>query len=405
MNLNTISSHSFFQMKNKIQNYAWGSTSSIHDLFGFSNETNEPQAEVWMGTHPNGCSEVQIEQNMLPLSELIKQNQPAYLSAETAAKFGDLPFLFKILAAEHALSIQVHPSKQDAEIGFEKEQRAGIPLNASHRNYKDPNHKPELVYALTSYQAMNGFRSYSEIIEAFSLCDIDELRAPLDAFKHEANSQGLRDFFVHILTMEGETKERALKQLLAHASRQSEQGTDSDVFQLILDLSTQYPGDVGLFAPLLLNVITLQPGEAMFLSARTPHAYIKGTGLEIMANSDNVLRAGLTPKHMDVEELVKCTDFVPKPFNSLVLEPNANGCQSLYPVPVADFSFCILNQPNNEVVEANSAEILMAIDADLTLISDNGETLTAAKGQSVFVPAYVGHYRIQSAGRVARAFN
>ncbi|ENL1284335.1 mannose-6-phosphate isomerase, class I [Vibrio parahaemolyticus] len=411
MNLNTISSHSFFQMNNKIQNYAWGSTSSIHDLFGFSNETNEPQAEVWMGTHPNGCSEVQIEQNTLPLSELIKQNQPAYLSAETAAKFGDLPFLFKILAAEHALSIQVHPSKQDAEIGFEKEQSAGIPLNASHRNYKDPNHKPELVYALTSYQAMNGFRSYAEIIEAFSLCDIDELRAPLDAFKHEANSQGLRDFFVHILTMEGETKERALKQLLAHASRQSEQstdseqGTDSDVFQLILDLSTQYPGDVGLFAPLLLNVITLQPGEAMFLSARTPHAYIKGTGLEIMANSDNVLRAGLTPKHMDVEELVKCTDFVPKPFNSLVLEPNANGCQSLYPVPVADFSFSILNQPNNEVVEANSAEILMAIDADLTLISDNGETLTAAKGQSVFVPAYVGHYRIQSAGRVARAFN
>lgn len=252
---------------------------------------------------------------------------------------------------------------------------------------------------------MNGFRSYDEIIEAFGLCDIDELRAPLDAFKREINSQGLRDFFVHILTMEGETKERALKQLLAHASRQSEQGTDSDVFQLILDLSTQYPGDVGLFAPLLLNVITLQPGEAMFLSARTPHAYIKGTGLEIMANSDNVLRAGLTPKHMDVEELVKCTDFVPKPFNSLVLEPNADGCQNLYPVPVADFSFSILNQPNNEVVEANSAEILMAIDADLTLISDNGETLTAAKGQSVFVPAYVGHYRIQSAGRVARAFN
>lgn len=158
------------------------------------------------GYSPKRCSEVQVEQNTLPLSELIKQNQPAYLSAETAAKFGDLPFLFKILAAEHALSIQVHPSKQDAEIGFEKEQSAGIPLNASHRNYKDPNHKPELVYALTSYQAMNGFRSYDEIIEAFGLCDINELRTPLDAFKREINSQGLRDFFVHILTMEGETK-------------------------------------------------------------------------------------------------------------------------------------------------------------------------------------------------------
>lgn len=405
MNLHNLSSHSFFEMNNKIQNYAWGSTSSIHDLFGFSNDTNEPQAEVWMGTHPNGCSEVRVEQNSLPLSDLIKQNQSAYLSSETAKKFGDLPFLFKILAAESALSIQVHPSKQDAEVGYEKEQNAGIPLSASHRNYKDPNHKPELVYALTSYQAMNGFRSYSEIIEAFSQCDIAELRAPLKAFKRSTNSRGLRDFFVHILMMEGKTKDHALDQLIAHASHQSAQSSNSSVYSLVLELAAQYPGDVGLFAPLLLNVITLQAGEAMFLSARTPHAYIKGTGLEIMANSDNVLRAGLTPKYIDIQELIKCTDFVPKPFDSLVLQPNAIGCQKHYPVPVADFSFSVLNQPNQQVVETNSAEILMAIDEEVTLISDKGEKLTAAKGQSVFVPAYVGRYRIQSAGRVARAFN
>ncbi|MGP8306676.1 mannose-6-phosphate isomerase, class I [Vibrio sp. YIC-376] len=405
MNLNYISSHSFFEMNNKIQNYAWGSTSSIHELFGFSNETNEPQAEVWMGTHPNGCSEVRVEQNSLPLSDLIKQNQSAYLSSQTAEKFGDLPFLFKILAAESALSIQVHPSKQDAEVGYEKEQNAGVPLDASHRNYKDPNHKPELVYALTSYQAMNGFRPYSEIIEAFSQCDIAELHAPLDTFKCETNSKGLRDFFVHILTMEGETKERALEQLVTHASRQSAQSSNFAVYDLIVELSAQYPGDVGLFAPLLLNVITLKSGEAMFLSSRTPHAYIKGTGLEIMANSDNVLRAGLTPKHMDVEELVKCTDFVPKPYGTLILEPNTVDNQNHYPVPVADFSFSILNQPNQVLVKTKSAEILMAIDEDVTLISNKGETLTAAKGQSVFIPAYAGNYRIQSAGRVARAFN
>lgn len=157
----------FFLMNNVIQNYAWGSTTSVNQLFGIENPTGEPQAEVWMGAHPNGCSVVMVNGEETKLSSLIAQDMNAFLSEEVANRFGELPYLFKVLAAEKALSIQVHPNKQQAELGFALEEKQDIPLTAANRNYKDPNHKPELVYALTEYQAMNGFRPTSEIISFF----------------------------------------------------------------------------------------------------------------------------------------------------------------------------------------------------------------------------------------------
>lgn len=388
-------------MDNKIQNYGWGSRTAIHDLFGFANEAQQPQAEVWMGTHPNGCSIVKQGSTNVSLSELIKQDPPAFLSQSTSKAFGDLPFLFKILAADKALSIQVHPNKQDAELGYAKEQELGIPLSAFNRNYKDANHKPELVYALTEYQAMNGFRPFDEIIAQFRLCDIPEINGYLEQFERNRNQDGLCHFFVGILSMEEARKVNAVDHLLSYAAMNQAR----PVYALILDLAEQYPNDVGLFAPLLLNVITLKPGEAMFLCARTPHAYIKGTGLEIMANSDNVLRAGLTPKHMDVEELVKCTDFVPKPINTLLTQAEINGCEHHFPVPVQDFQFSVFQAPKEQRVKMSSAEILMPIDADVALLAQSGETLVLGKGQSAFIPAYVGNYTISCEGRVARTFN
>lgn len=393
-------------MDNKIQNYDWGSRTAIQDLFGFANEAQQPQAEVWMGTHPNGCSIVKqgstaASSTMVSLSELIKQDPSVFLSQSTAEAFGDLPFLFKILAADKALSIQVHPNKQDAELGYAKEQQLGVPLNAFNRNYKDANHKPELVYALTEYQAMNGFRPFDEIIAEFRLCDIPEINGYLEQFERNPNQDGLCQFFVEILSMEEARKINAVDHLLSYAAMNQAR----PVCELILDLAAQYANDVGLFAPLLLNVITLKPGEAMFLSARTPHAYIKGTGLEIMANSDNVLRAGLTPKHMDVEELVKCTDFIPKPMNTLLTKAAVNGCEHNFPVPVQDFKFSVFQEPKDQQIEMSSAEILMPIDADVTLLAESGETLVLGKGQSAFIPAYVGNYTIRCEGRVARAFN
>lgn len=388
-------------MGNKIQNYDWGSRTAIHDLFGFANETQQPQAEVWMGTHPNGCSMVKQGNINVPLSDLIKQDSCAFLSQSTAETFGDLPFLFKVLAADNALSIQVHPNKQDAELGYAKEQQLGVPLSAFNRNYKDANHKPELVYALTEYQAMNGFRPFDEIITEFRQCDIPEIKGCLEQFERNPNQDGLSQFFVEILSMGETRKVNAVDHLLNYAAK----NPSRSVCDLILDLAEQYPNDVGLFAPLLLNVITLKPGEAMFLSAKTPHAYIKGTGLEIMANSDNVLRAGLTPKHIDVEELVKCTDFIPKPMNTLLTHAEIKGCEHQFPVPVQDFKFSVFQKPKKQQVEMTSAEILMPIDANVTLLAESGETLVLDKGQSVFIPAYVGNYTISCEGRVARAFN
>ena len=396
-----LSLHSFFPMENKIQNYAWGSTSSIHDLFGFENESQQPQAEVWMGTHPKGCSMVTFDKHLIPLSELINSNKSAYLSSDIAQEFGDLPFLFKILAADKALSIQVHPSKSQAEKGFEQEEQAGISLTANNRNYKDANHKPELVYALTDYQAMNGFRAYDEIIEFFTDLHIFDLKELVKSFSYTPTSQGLKEFFSGLLTLSEQRKHNALDQLLTYAQVHQEQTE----FALIIELNHQYPYDVGLFSPLLLNVITLQSGEAMYLSANTPHAYIKGTGLEIMANSDNVLRAGLTPKHIDVNELIECTDFIPIAFDDLILSPQKEGLFDSYDIPVNDFNFGVIHSPKDTKVEIHSAEILMAIDSDVELYSQNEEVIILTKGQSVFIPAYIGSYILSSHGRVARAFN
>lgn len=390
----------FFPMTNPIQNYAWGSKTSMQKLFAIENLTQEPQAELWMGAHPNGCSYLTVHGQNVKLSDFIAQNPTLILGEKTALQFGELPYLFKILAAEKALSIQVHPNKKQAEQGFAKEEQQGIALTAAHRNYKDPNHKPELVYALTEYQAMNGFRAMSEILNLFSELAIEELKTLVDTFNTNQSEQGLSDFFSGLLSLQGETKARAVQALITQAKQ-----IDLPLFNLIAELEQQYPNDIGLFAPLLLNVITLQPGEAMFLDAQTPHAYLHGTGLEIMANSDNVLRAGLTPKHIDIEELVACTLFKHKPFEQLRLKPDVIEGNEQYPIPVADFKFAIIPPTEQQTLTVTSAEILLPLDSPLILQHPNGEQCIAAKGQSIFIPAYAHQYTVQYSGRVARAFS
>ncbi|PNH93701.1 mannose-6-phosphate isomerase, class I [Vibrio diazotrophicus] len=395
----TTSLPMFFVMNNLIQNYAWGSTTSINQLFGIDNPASKPQAEIWMGAHPNGCSTVLLDGEETKLSTLISKDMNAFLSKEVATRFGEFPYLFKVLAAEKALSIQVHPNKRQAELGFVAEEQQGVPLTAANRNYKDPNHKPELVYALTEYQAMNGFRPISEIINFFSELAIPELQDLVNDLIAEQTPTGLANFFSGLLSLEGEQKEMALTVLLAQASI-----IDMPLFDLISDLEEQYPGDIGLFAPLILNVITLAPGQAMFLNAETPHAYLKGTGLEIMANSDNVLRAGLTPKYIDVKELVACTHFSETPFDNLLLAPIENNGVLEYPIPVDDFKFSIILSATDLSLEVHSAEILLPLDFALVLTHANGETCILEKGQSVFIPAYAQKYTIRSQGRVARAY-
>ncbi|MEZ9176652.1 mannose-6-phosphate isomerase, class I [Vibrio kanaloae] len=389
----------FFEMDNVIQNFAWGSKSSFSQLFGTDNIGNEPQAEMWMGAHPNGCSKVKNGDSTVLLSRLIESHKEEFLSTQISEKFGELPYLFKVLAAENALSVQVHPSKEEAELGFHKEEQAHVPLSAHHRNYRDSNHKPELVYALTPYQAMNGFRAIPEIISLFSNVGIPQLSEMLELLNANPSLEGLREFFVGILSLEGENKVEAVNSLISKVK----DNVTQELSSLILTLSEQYPGDIGLFTPLMLNVITLEPGEAMYLDARTPHAYLKGTALEIMANSDNVLRAGLTPKHIDVQELASCTLFEEKPFDTLKLAPITENGVLTYPIPVPDFRFSVYKKPDNELIRPKSAEILLPLDAELTLTHHSGEVVTLKKGKSVFIPAYVDEYRISSKGNVAKA--
>lgn len=391
----------FYRMHNVIQDYAWGSTTSMAELFGIENPEAKPQAEIWMGAHQNGCSQIEVNGQPTLLSSFIAADMPTIIGADTAKQYGELPYLFKVLAADKALSIQVHPSKAQAEVGFAKEEAQGVPRTAGNRNYKDPNHKPELVYALTPYQAMNGFREFADIVAYFRALGIDELNTLVDALADNQNEAGLAAFFEAMLSLEGEAKESSVSKLLAYAAA----NTSDPLFAIILELAEQYPGDIGLFGPLMLNTLTLQPGEAMFLDACTPHAYIKGTGLEIMANSDNVLRAGLTPKYMDVPELVACTRCVPMPLETLLLAPQVDNGVEYYPIPVPDFKFSVYQQPQALVLCTDSAEILLAIDAPLTIAHTDGETLTVAKGESVFIPANTGEYSVTSNGKFARAYN
>lgn len=390
---------SFLLMQNPIQGYDWGSHDALTTLFGIPNPAGKPQAELWMGAHPNGCSEVTLAGDVQKLSTLIESAPAAVLGDATVARFGSLPFLFKVLCADKALSIQVHPSKAQAEAGFAREEAAGISPKAANRNYKDPNHKPELVFALTPYQAMNGFRAIPAILALFDAMALPTLAELTAALRQSQDEAGLQHFFHQMLILDGARKEAALAGLLAYAAARQ----DDETFALITSLAAQYPGDVGLFSPLLLNVVTLKPGQAMYLDACTPHAYVRGTGLEIMANSDNVLRAGLTPKYIDVAELLDCTRCLSKPDDQILLAPHLEGAVQHFEVPVPDFTFSVYPAGEHALTTA-SAEILFAIDGTVTL-QQGEQSLRLEKGQSAFVPATTGSYRLLAEGRVARAGN
>ncbi|MFA0052401.1 mannose-6-phosphate isomerase, class I [Vibrio breoganii] len=392
-----------YKLNNVIQNYAWGSHTSLSSLFGFENPNNEPQAELWMGAHPNGCSK--LAELDISLADYIKDNSNSVLGDYTANRYGQLPFLFKVLAARTPLSIQVHPNKRNSEIGFERESAQGIALSAGNRNYKDPNHKPELVYAITVYKAMNGFRPITDIIALFDEVNIEALSDDVTALKQAPDSHGLKTLFTSVLTLTGDKKDAVLEQLSHHYDRTDLSTNASQALVYSQNFANQYPGDNGVLAPLLLNIVELQPGEAMFLHAETPHAYVQGTALEIMASSDNVLRAGLTPKHIDVEELVANTLFDSIEPSNLLLKPIEREGSSHFPVPVGDFKFDLIEiESHSKRVFTRSTEILFCISGVLHIRSKD-KLVVLNCGESVFIPCSAESYSLSGSGKVARAYN
>ncbi|MDE5206452.1 mannose-6-phosphate isomerase [Citrobacter amalonaticus] len=384
---------------NSVQNYAWGSKTALTELYGQANPQQLPMAELWMGAHPKSSSKVEdASGQVVSLRDVIDGNQSALLGDAVAKRFGELPFLFKVLCAAQPLSIQVHPNKRNSEIGFAKENAAGIPMDAAERNYKDPNHKPELVFALTPFLAMNAFREFSEIVSL--LQPVAGAHTAIAHFLEQPNAERLSQLFAGLLNMQGEEKSRALA--ILKAALETQQG---EPWQTIRLIAAFYPDDSGLFSPLLLNVVKLNPGEAMFLFAETPHAYLQGVALEVMANSDNVLRAGLTPKYIDIPELVANVKFEAKPANQLLTTPVKNGAELDFPIPVDDFAFSLHDLSAQETtIDQQSAAILFCVEGE-AILSKGEQRLVLKPGESAFISAEESPVSVSGVGRVARVYN
>ena len=388
-------------MKNEIQEYAWGSKPAIAALCGQPGPSSKPQAEFWMGAHPKAPSRVLIGDRWERLDRLMEADPQAILGKKAAARFrGRLPFLFKVLAAAEPLSIQAHPSQAQAVEGYEMENAAGIPINAPHRNYRDPNAKPEIICALTPFWGMNGFRSVASIREHHHrYCPMLSSALP-DGVDDDADAaqEKLRSFFRHLMGLDAERCSAAIDACIARMD-----GTEPDLENWILRLNEHYPGDVGVLSPLWLNLVCLSPGEAMFLPAGQLHAYLEGTGIELMANSDNVLRGGLTPKHVDVPELMKVLRFVSTPVEKRYCRPlDAHVCQ--YDTPAEDFQLSVIQlKGGGEVVTrpGGTVQILLATSGTATVTWGNGAgQMTLTSGASALVPAKVGEYSLSGSTQI-----
>ncbi len=300
-----------YKLQGKIQHYVWGGSEFIPNLINFDNKDNKPCAEYWLGAHPSAPSEVVIEKESFTLFELIQQYPQQILSQTIKEKFGEIPYLFKVLDVKEMLSIQVHPSKEEAIKGFEREDAAGIPINAPHRNYKDKNHKPEVMIALGEFWLLHGFLSFQEIENR--LTSIKEFNVLLPILKRE----GLQSLYQFLMEMSQVEVDDILKSLVKREIRKKLNGELNKsqpgwwVSKLFRDDEEVVNIDRGVFSIYLFNLICLQKGEGIFQAAGVPHAYLEGHNIELMANSDNVLRGGLTPKHIDVPELMKHTLFEP----------------------------------------------------------------------------------------------
>lgn len=382
---------------NTLQNYTWGSRTALTDLYGIANPQQQPMAELWMGAHPKSSSLIDMDGEPRSLRDVIDADKEKWLGKTVADRFGELPFLFKVLCADQPLSIQVHPSKSAAEAGYARENAQGIDPGAPNRNYKDANHKPELVYALTPFKAINGFRELHETVSL--LQPVAGAHPAIAHFLQSADMAGLKTLFTALLSASGEEKALALDVL--KATLHTQHGEPWDTVKQIAEF---YPDDCGLFSPLLLNVIELQPGEAMFLYAETPHAYLKGVALEVMANSDNVLRAGLTPKYIDIPELMANLKFEPRPYGSLLTQPEQSGNTVTFPIPVDDFAFSLHRlDEHSSPLSQQGAAILFCVEGHACVTC--GETQLMLKpGESCFVAADDAPLSLSGSGSLARVY-
>ena len=417
----SVPMQSIFKLQNTVKNYKWGSAEWIPALLGEKNFSRVPWAELWMGVNPAGPSRLKpldgtagktiskephaSALSELPkLSDLIEGDKNAFLGEEIANEYGTLPFLFKVIAAARPLSIQAHPSLEQAREGFMRENEAGIPLDSPERNYKNPNHKPEIICALNSFAALCGFRKTEEIGFLFEILSQEsegQLKAGFEKLNHaisalkeqEETSNPYSAFISALFNMEAEVlKEMALffKTQKAVLERDfPEYGDEWNLCSYFSGLSEVNPGDPGILAPLYLNIIELAPGQAMCLPAGVLHAYIQGMGIELMADSDNVLRGGLTSKHINVDELKKILAY--REYKPEILRaPDPSIPLYSFPSPSIEFALSVINGAAGEVSYAEAGPSILIITsggADITVMGEEeNQEVYLETGESVFIP-------------------
>lgn len=379
-----------------VRPYAWGSRVAIATMRGRPVPSPHPEAELWFGAHgaaPASCVDSHGEPRTT-LLEVIEAEPTAQLGTVGAESFGDrLPFLLKILAAEEPLSLQAHPSAEQAREGYERENASGLPVDAPTRNYRDPWHKPEVVVALTEFEALAGFRPPAQTVDLLRRLQVEELDPYLGMLAGQPDAEGLRALFTTWLTLPDGAIRELIPAVLAGAVKMLGDDAGFGVeMRTVLELGELYPRDPGVLASLLLNRISLEPGEALYLPAGNLHAYLRGVGVEVMANSDNVLRGGLTPKHIDVPELLRVLDFSPVEVEGLTPTVRTMGAERIYLTPAPEFRLSCIELDGTGLLHASSIsfdmpgpQILAVVNGAIEVRSVGGEIVTVSAGQAVWL--------------------
>ncbi|GLZ35724.1 mannose-6-phosphate isomerase, class I [Lentzea sp. NBRC 105346] len=376
-------------LHNAVRPYAWGSRTAIAELLGKEVPAPHPEAELWMGAHPGDPSRIVgadgVERSLL---DLLASDPDGQLGSRCANRWGArLPFLLKVLAAEEALSLQAHPSAEQAADGFAAEEAAGVPRDSAVRNYKDPAAKPELICALTQFHALAGFRDPHRTVKLLKSLDAPDFAPYTELLAAQPDSNGLRALFTTLITLPQQRLDHLLPQVIEACVQHVKDHGEFDLeCRTILELGEDYPGDAGVLAALLLNRVVLQPGEAIHLPAGNLHAYLHGTGIEILANSDNVLRCGLTPKHVDVPELLRVLDFTCGDMPVLRGEETAPGV-CVYRTPAPEFELSRLDVATETRVNHDGPQIIICTRGTVVLTNDRGDHVELRRGQSVWLPA------------------
>jgi mannose-6-phosphate isomerase len=378
------------RLRNGVQNYDWGSTQAIPQFVG-DRRADVPVAEMWIGTHPlRPSTAVDADGNEKPLSDVA----------------GDLPYMVKFLAAERPLSLQVHPSRSMAEIGFAQEEGAGVPLDAPHRVYKDRNHKPEMVYALTQFDSLIGFRPTAEILRVLSPLNTPLSQRLVHDLRADPGFASIVRRVEWLLTSDIEPAE--VHQIIGACRTLASLGMDiKRAYATAVEVAEHHPDDIGVVISLMLNRMTLQPGEAAYLETGVIHAHLKGLCLEVMATSDNVLRAGLTNKHIDPAGLVACLasgmarvarvtpDFVD--YDTEVFSPSGGG----FALAVTQISAAA--PEGVELVRANGS-VLICTGGEVSVRTEAGERLTVARGEALYLSPEDRGATVHGLGEVAQAY-